>query len=282
MNLNEKVLAELLEEREKVEGVYEIKDLAFNVELKGWHYGYVSNKHSCNSRHCLEVVVFNVADHAKQIDFGATPLLNGEAHKDTLAALASSNVSIECQAVFRSTSFQLFCRRRRRFQLAPTAPISKPASKIIGTGGEARNEPDPEYSVATQRSDSGNGLKSGSTKSKRPISALKKEASFSSSSGGTNEQGDQQKQRTGGLLSLTSAMERKGLMLDLRGDEKSVRELGPTSMFWRDGELHRIELERGSPRKVADYEPMTSPDDALLLLGLKNVQDSSGLFGEVT
>lgn len=280
--MNEGLRGELQEEKSRVKGAYEVSDIAFNVELKGWHYGYVSNKHSCNSKHCLEVVVFNVAEHLNKLQENMQTDI-GETNEEVLASLsleALANMTIQCEAVFRSTSFQLFCRRRRRFQLEPTAPISKPASKANAKGAKAQAEPDPETASTTQGSSSRDDTPPTVTKqSKRPLSALKKEGDLSSR---TNEQGEQQKQRTEGLLSLASAMEYREPVLDIRGDEKRVRELGPTSMFWREGELLHVELERGSPRKVADYEPVTSPDDALLLLGLKNVQDDSGAFGEVT
>lgn len=62
----------------------------FNKERRGWHYGWASNKHTCNSEHCLQCYV--------------------------LEETAEPNVFI-LRAICQSPSFMLFCRRRRRFAM---------------------------------------------------------------------------------------------------------------------------------------------------------------------
>jgi hypothetical protein len=74
----------------------------FNRKLKGWHYGWAANKHSCNAEHVFKVYVFE--------------------------RCASSRGLLWCRATLISSPFMLFCRRRRRFTIQPTAPISKPGS----------------------------------------------------------------------------------------------------------------------------------------------------------
>jgi hypothetical protein len=74
----------------------------FNRKLKGWHYGWAANKHSCNAEHVFKVYVFE--------------------------RCASSRGLLRCRATLISSPFMLFCRRRRRFTIQPTAPISKPGS----------------------------------------------------------------------------------------------------------------------------------------------------------
>ena len=73
----------------------------FNRKRKGWHYGWSSNKHSCNTEHCFRVYVL------QEINAAVFRVLD--------------SVS--------STPFVLFCRRRRRFHMEPSAPEGPPASK---------------------------------------------------------------------------------------------------------------------------------------------------------
>jgi hypothetical protein len=144
----------------------------FNCELRGWHYSWASNKHSCNALHCLQVFVFKVIKcngvnpekfkeslntkyvHevieanqkrqeiiAKQIQKKTKPTTASILYenKDVLEKFMKDNyineiinpkqVLLECEAVFRSSTFRLFCRRRRRFPLEPTAPIAPPKYK---------------------------------------------------------------------------------------------------------------------------------------------------------
>jgi len=70
-----------------------------NRNMKGWHYGWVSNKHTCNSQHCLKVFVFEETG------------VPGE---------------LVCVDQIVSPKFVIFCRRRRRFKVDPRAPISLP------------------------------------------------------------------------------------------------------------------------------------------------------------
>jgi len=71
----------------------------FNRHRRGWHYGWMSNKHSCDALHCLQSYVF--------------------------VRSANRPGFLRCAAVFQSPSFRLFCRRRRRFVLTPSAPSQK-------------------------------------------------------------------------------------------------------------------------------------------------------------
>ena len=73
----------------------------FNRERRGWHYGWTSNKHMCNVNHAFEVSIFELNDTV-----------------------------LTCKLVARSPEFILFCRRRKRFNLEPRAPVSKPIKKI--------------------------------------------------------------------------------------------------------------------------------------------------------
>jgi len=70
----------------------------FNKERKGWHYSWTSNKHTCNAEHCLQCYVFQTTAYDQRV--------------------------LECIDVFQSPHFMLFCRRRRRFLLPPSAPLS--------------------------------------------------------------------------------------------------------------------------------------------------------------
>jgi len=77
-----------------------VSSFEFNKDRRGWHYGWTSNKHACNAEHCLQCYVFEVSPH----------------NPDELV----------CRDIFQSPSFMLFCRRRRRFTLEPTAPVAVP------------------------------------------------------------------------------------------------------------------------------------------------------------
>ena len=72
----------------------------FNKDKKGWHYGWASNKHSCNALHVLQAyVMVRAPDNAS---------------------------TLVVQSVTQSPSFMVFCRRRRRFSMVPSAPIAPP------------------------------------------------------------------------------------------------------------------------------------------------------------
>jgi hypothetical protein len=74
----------------------------FNKERRGWHYGWASNKHTCNAEHALQCYVFQPTADPSQL---------------------------LCRLVFQSPTFMLFCRRRRRFTLAPSAPNATPSRR---------------------------------------------------------------------------------------------------------------------------------------------------------
>jgi hypothetical protein len=73
----------------------------FNRENMSWHYGWTSNRHTCNSPHALLAYVFR----------------------------ADGTDAMTCVARCSSPEFVLFCRRRRRFELEPRAPIAEPNRK---------------------------------------------------------------------------------------------------------------------------------------------------------
>lgn len=136
--------------------------VGFNLELRGWHYSWVSNKHSCDSLHTLQIYVFhpsNVTSH-DGVELGkrfVSHLADSDIHVkqvvvDTIdeilapalisvsedASLIDSqqlqarlfNIELECDAIFRSPIFRIFCRRRRRFVVEPTAPIAPIKQKL--------------------------------------------------------------------------------------------------------------------------------------------------------
>lgn len=70
----------------------------FNSDKKGYHYGWASNKHSCNAAHVLQAYVLERQSTQHHV----------VAH------------------VARSPAFMIFCRRRRRFVLTPAAPVAPP------------------------------------------------------------------------------------------------------------------------------------------------------------
>jgi hypothetical protein len=72
----------------------------FNREKRGWHYGWASNKHTCNSSHVLVAWIFEKSN--------------------------SNPNMLTCRGFVESPPFMLFCRRRRRFTLVPSAPIAEP------------------------------------------------------------------------------------------------------------------------------------------------------------
>lgn len=72
----------------------------FNQERRGWHYGWVSNKHVCETKHRLVCRLYE------------------EIAPNTFKLLSS------CM----SPEFVLFCRRRRRYQIEPTAKVISSSS----------------------------------------------------------------------------------------------------------------------------------------------------------
>lgn len=89
---------------ERVEGASPVC-FEFNKKRKGWHYGWSSNKHSCNTEHCFRVY-------------------------------ALEQVGIETFSVVgivSSPPFVLYCRRRRRFHIEPSSSQGLPAKKRIKT-----------------------------------------------------------------------------------------------------------------------------------------------------
>lgn len=71
----------------------------FNKERRGWHYGWASNKHTCNSEHFLQCFVVDKTEST-------------------------------CKATCESPYFMLFCRRRRRFTMVPSAPVAPPNKRL--------------------------------------------------------------------------------------------------------------------------------------------------------
>ncbi|GBG26629.1 Hypothetical Protein FCC1311_028502 [Hondaea fermentalgiana] len=71
-------------------------DFEVNQNPKAWHYGWTASKHSCDTAHHFKVYAFR---HLK-------------------------DGRLECVGVVCSPSFVMFCRRRRRFALQPSAPLA--------------------------------------------------------------------------------------------------------------------------------------------------------------
>lgn len=146
----------------------------FNKQRRGWHYGWQSNKHTCDTLHCLRVYIFKVLDsqeassmgtvtgeHTSEILQNASPevstrdideaadqelltsfSLNKDAMETSTAEPSNLDRKLVCVAVVESDPFMLFCRRRRRFMMTPSAPLSLP---------HATPQPEYEEHSAVQR-----------------------------------------------------------------------------------------------------------------------------------
>ena len=66
---------------------------AFNCNRKGWNYGWVSNKHTCDEKHVLRVFTF-----------------------------IQEGPNIRCVSTCSSPSFTVFCRRRQRARVVDLPP----------------------------------------------------------------------------------------------------------------------------------------------------------------
>ena len=102
---------EVLDQVEQSDGKV-LTRFAFNRDKKGWHYGWASNKHTCNASHALQAYIMQKKD------------------PNTLVV----------KGVYQSPTFTLFCRRRRRFSMVPSAPVAPPASKKRSSSGRARQK----------------------------------------------------------------------------------------------------------------------------------------------
>jgi len=80
----------------------------FNRRRKGWHYGWTANKHSCNTEHCLQIYIMSYQ------------------HGPDKRIYVVKNI-------IRSPSFVLFCRRRRRFLMEPSAPVAPPRKRVFNS-----------------------------------------------------------------------------------------------------------------------------------------------------
>eukprot|EP00924_Labyrinthula_sp_SR-Ha-C_P007917 snap_masked-scaffold_41-processed-gene-0.11-mRNA-1 protein AED:0.47 eAED:0.47 QI:0/0/0/0.5/1/1/2/0/823 len=69
--------------------------VSFNRTKKGWHYGWVANKHTCDFKHKFRAYAFEVCEGKKKF--------------------------LKCVSVVDSPSFTIFCRRRQR-ELVPNLP----------------------------------------------------------------------------------------------------------------------------------------------------------------
>jgi len=184
---------------------------AFNLETKGWHYGWGSNKHSCNALHCFQVYVFEKAkgETVDTLTFKLqSALLRQEMMRisspslryvtpeplelseiDTLVKHGGNGVKVpakarptrsaaeqlridknvnldqvflKCVAIVKSTPFQVFCRRRRRFQVNPTTsetscdvkePLGEEEALFPEPPELKRETGTPEASLLSQNSD---------------------------------------------------------------------------------------------------------------------------------
>ena len=154
----------------------------FNNDLKGWHYSWASNKHTCDSEHALVVQVYKTTSQ-KSCATCSTKLVAG--HKvccgkclknvycsnlcaesgDHDGCVGGKRAKIECVGVFRSTPFSLFCRRRRRFALEPTAPVSEVVSRVTVVPTSASSTKKGKKRKAKAKR--GRGFTEGSKRSKR-------------------------------------------------------------------------------------------------------------------
>eukprot|EP00516_Mucochytrium_quahogii_P004608 CAMPEP_0203761146 /NCGR_PEP_ID=MMETSP0098-20131031/14299_1 /ASSEMBLY_ACC=CAM_ASM_000208 /TAXON_ID=96639 /ORGANISM=" , Strain NY0313808BC1" /LENGTH=475 /DNA_ID=CAMNT_0050655019 /DNA_START=261 /DNA_END=1688 /DNA_ORIENTATION=+ len=214
---------------------------AFNMEMKGWHYGWASNKHSCNALHCFQVNVFTAAAQGTRTDPATVnaitselvnincPLVhhsssefadstegtpNGDKSEateelviefeqnpkhaldekekdedgdgkdsattareqyiqDTLKEIdcegqLPEQVSLRCVATIQSSNFQLFCRRRRRFIIEPTAPAAikkectgKKGGQSKGNGSKKRKKKKQDKNSQPKPANKGSEAKTG-------------------------------------------------------------------------------------------------------------------------
>jgi hypothetical protein len=81
-------------------------ELIFNRARLGWHYGWVSNVHTCDSEHVLRCYVFEVLEHG----------------------------SIVCVAVEDSPTFRIYCSRR--LSKRPLSPASYMGTASSGSPAE--------------------------------------------------------------------------------------------------------------------------------------------------
>lgn len=96
--------AEFIESQMGIDGVMASR-FGFNRDKKGWHYGWASNKHACNAKHTLQAYVVEPSVKDSQ--------------------------GLVVKHVVQSPTFMLFCRRRRRFAMIPSAPIAPPMVKKV-------------------------------------------------------------------------------------------------------------------------------------------------------
>ena len=105
------------------ESTMEYTRFSFNKAKRGWHYGWASNKHTCNARHVMCAYVFT-----------------------------RSGDYMKCVAKFHSPPFMLFCRRRRRFTMAPTnVDVEAPSSKKKSTSPKKTKKP-PKKKLKVEQS----------------------------------------------------------------------------------------------------------------------------------
>jgi hypothetical protein len=97
--------------------------VVINMERAGWHYSWVSNKHTADSMHALKVYVFECSD---------------------ALAPGFSNEELECVGAFESPLFQIYCRRRQS--------VADKGSPDSGGEGEAEGEDEGEEGGAVRGS----------------------------------------------------------------------------------------------------------------------------------
>lgn len=113
----------------------------FNKARRGWSYSWQSNKHTCDTLHCLQVYVFEELDvqtgSGQETHEINSAVLSEKVSKYSewykgleITAERLKTVRLRCVSVAQSSKFMLFCRRRRRFAMKPSAPNSRPLKMI--------------------------------------------------------------------------------------------------------------------------------------------------------
>lgn len=105
----------------------------FNKDRRGWHYGWQSNKHTCDTLHCFRIYLFSQAKVCQQAPNQNYPSQN----------------SLICEHILDSSKFMLFCRRRRRFYTTtPSASSSFPSKSVLNNPQISTNSSTNQVKVA--------------------------------------------------------------------------------------------------------------------------------------
>lgn len=112
----------------------------FNHERRGWHYGWVSNKHVCETKHRLVCRLFE-----------ENPL----------------DGSLSMISACGSPEFVLFCRRRRRYIVEPTGKVSEPSKRTRKTPSSTKFVQEIELATAVHRIEASRDMDKSNPEAKR-------------------------------------------------------------------------------------------------------------------